>query len=90
VRAKCDKPVRRIVVTSLSGDTFDACATTEGTSTGCSGSNDTLTTVWNAPANEQLELYGRVTANADGNYRVRIFGANDVLLHEYTASVAAQ
>jgi hypothetical protein len=90
VRAKCDQPVRKIIVTSLSGDTFDACAQTAGSTTGCSGLNDTLTTLWNAPANEQLEAYGRVTGNADGNYRVRIFAAGDVLLLEYNATVPAQ
>jgi hypothetical protein len=90
VQAKCSQPVRKIIVTSLSGDNFDACAQTAGSTTGCSGLNDTLTTLWNAAANEQLEAYGRVTANADGNYRVRIFAAGDALLSEYTATVPAQ
>jgi hypothetical protein len=87
VRAMCSQPVTEISVTSLSGDTFDACAQTLGTATTCSASGDLLDAGWNAPANEQLEAYGRVTANADGNYRVRVRGAGAVLLHQYDATV---
>jgi hypothetical protein len=89
VQAKCNQPVRKIIVTSLSGDTFDACAQTQGSGS-CTGFGDTLTTTWTGAANEQLEAFGRVTGNADGNYRVRIFAAGDVLLSEYTATVPAQ
>lgn len=87
VRALCDQPVTEIAVISLSGDTFNACAQTLGTATTCSASGDLLDTGWNAPANQQLEAYGRVTANADGNYRVRIRGAGAVVLHQYDATV---
>jgi hypothetical protein len=87
VRAMCDQPVTEIAVISLSGDTFDACAQTLGTATTCSSNGELLDTVWNAPANEQLEAYGRVTANADGTYRVRIRGAGAVVLHQYDATV---
>jgi hypothetical protein len=35
-----------------------------------------------------LELYGRVAANADGNYHVQVLGAGDAVLLEYDATVA--
>jgi hypothetical protein len=88
VRAKCDQPIRKVVVRSTSGDTFTACAQTQGTGNNCGAGGDTLTSVWNGPANEQLELYGRVAANADGNYHVQVLGAGDAVLLEYDATVA--
>jgi hypothetical protein len=87
VRATCDRAVRKVVVTSLSGDTFDACAQTKGTALGCSGDGQTLTTVWNQPPNQELEAFGRVAANADGRYRVQVLGDGDAVLLEYEANV---
>ena len=88
VRAKCNQPIRKVVVRSLSGDTFTACAQTQGTGNNCGAGGETLTSVWNGPANEQLELYGRVAANADGNYHVQVLGAGDAVLLEYDATVS--
>jgi hypothetical protein len=88
VRASCGSGIKKIVVKSLSADTFDACAQTSGTGTGCTASGDTLTSTWNQPANQELELYGRVTANADGNYQVTVYGDGDAVLHQFQATVA--
>jgi hypothetical protein len=87
VQAKCSSPIKKVVIKSLSGDTFDACAQTVGTGTGCTASGDTLNSAWNQPANQQLVVYGRVTANADGNYQVTIYGDGDAVLHQFQATV---
>jgi hypothetical protein len=87
VRATCNRKIVRVVVESISLDSFDACAQTAGQDIGCSPSGDTLDTSWNQPANEQLEFYGRVTGNADGVYNVKIYGESDVLLREYDATI---
>jgi ElaB/YqjD/DUF883 family membrane-anchored ribosome-binding protein len=87
VLAICSQAITKVVVTAISMETFDACAQTEGSGTGCTASGQIVTTTWNQPANIELEFFARVTGDAAGMYHVTIHGAGDVILKEYDATV---
>jgi hypothetical protein len=87
VRATCDQTITKVEVALITMNSFDACAQTKGSGSGCTASGQLLTANWNQPANSELEFYGRVTGNAAGMYHVKIYGTYGAVLKEYDATV---